>query len=482
VGLFVCNHFPNARLYVEGGQRRAVEKAGTKSVSCVSPKRAAVGMRSTSVSISAASNSSSWLTVGRIQTAAAISCGMVITGLFTFPFFRVLSSIGQGCLLLCALTYWAQFREIAQRRKWQVYLGFALIFLMHLAAGLNTSTANTKEFWRDVVLQLPFLLLPLSFWILPSLQGDDLKRLYKLLLGVTTFSALGSTVYYLLNADYINELYIHSKIMPTVPDHIRFSLLIVLSIAVGAVMLNREALKGWRRAAVLGATIFLAGFLHLLAVRSGLVALYVLAVVAIGYLLKKREWRKASSVVAMMVVLPVVSYFTLPTFYNKYHNTKEDASRVEQTHSANNYSLVGRVYSYQTALRVWEDHPLVGVGKADLRDEMSARYREFFPQIDEEHQIQPHNQFLLYLVAFGALGLAFFVLAFYYPLWWARRRHAPMLIAQYIIVTLSFMVEPTMEGQTGLTFSLFFLLLPLSSVASCHKERIIRKGLEWRPA
>ncbi|RAK66762.1 hypothetical protein DLM85_11155 [Hymenobacter edaphi] len=439
-------------------------------------------MRPTSVSISAVSSTSSWLTVGRIQTAAAISCGMVITGLFTFPFFRVLSSIGQGCLLLCALSYFAHFREVAQRSKWPVYLGFALIFLMHLVAGLNTSAANAKEFWRDILLQLPFVLLPLSFWILPPLLISDLKRLYKLLLGVTTFSAIGSTIYYLLNAEYINELYTHSKIMPTVPDHIRFSLLIVLSIAVGAVMLNRMVLTGWRRAAVLAATIFLAGFLHLLAVRSGLVALYVLAVVAIGYLVKKCAWRKAAFVAALMITLPVASYFVLPTFYNKYHNTKDDASRVEQTRSANNYSLVGRVYSYQTALQVWKDHPLFGVGKADLRDEMSARYREFFPQIDAAHQIQPHNQFLFYLVAFGTLGLAFFVAAFYYPLWWARRRHAPMLVAQYIIVTLSFMVEPTMEGQTGLTFSLFFLLLPLSSVAGCRQERGVRKGRQWRPA
>lgn len=407
---------------------------------------------------------------------------MVVAGLFTIPFFRVLSSIGQGCLLLCALTYLLRFREAAQRSKWPVYAGFALIFLMHLAAGLNTDTANAKEFWRDVVLQLPFLLLPLAFWILPPLRISDLKRLYKLLLGVTTFSAVGSTVYYLLNAAHINELYTHSKIMPTVPDHIRFSLLVVLSIAVGAVMLNRKVLTGWRRTAVLAATIFLAGFLHLLAVRSGLAALYVLAVVAIGYLLKKREWRKAATVAALMVIMPVVSYFALPTFYNKYHNTKDDASRVEQTHSANNYSLVGRVYSYQTAVAVWKDHPLLGVGKADLRPEMAARYRQLFPQINEEHQIQPHNQFLLYLVAFGLLGTALFVLAFYYPLWWARRRHAPMLVAQYIIVTLSFMVEPTMEGQTGLTFSLFFLLLPLSSVANCYAERGARKGLQWRPA
>ncbi|WP_165903557.1 O-antigen ligase family protein [Hymenobacter gummosus] len=434
------------------------------------------------MSISATSSTTPWLTVGRIQTAAAISCGLVITGLYTLTFFRVLASIGQACLLLCALTYLWRFREVAQLRKWPVYFGFVLIFLMHLAAGLNTSAANAKEFWRDIVLQLPFLMLPLAFWILPPLPSSDLKRLYKLLLAATTLSAIGSTIYYLLNADYINELYIHSKIMPTVPDHIRFSLLIALSIAVGAVMLNRKVLTGWRRAAVLGATIFLAGFMHLLAVRSGLVALYVLAVVAIGYLLKKQAWRKAAAVTALMVLLPIVSYFTLPTFYNKYHNTKDDASRVEQTHSANNYSLVGRMYSYQTALEVWKDHPVFGVGKADLRMEMSARYQEFFPQIEEEHYLQPHNQFLFYLVAFGTLGVAIFILSFYYPLWWARRRHAPMLLVQYIIVTLSFMVEPTMEGQSGLTFSLFFLLLPLSSLAECRKERGVRKGLQWRPA
>ncbi|KUG06469.1 hypothetical protein ASU33_03695 [Solirubrum puertoriconensis] len=407
---------------------------------------------------------------------------MVVVGLYTIPFFRALASIGQGCLVVAALAYFVLFKKIEQRTKWPVYLGFVAIFGMHFAAGAITSRSNMHEYWRDMVLQLPFLILPIAFCVLPPLPVAYLARLYKLLLGLTTVSAVGSTIYYLYNREYINELYLRSKVMPTVPDHIRFSLLVALSIAVGAVLLNREALQGWRRKVVLIATIFLAGFLHLLAVRSGLLAFYVLGIFGLGYQLKHKAWRKVATVVAVLTLTPLLSYWALPTFYNKYRNTREDASRVEQTRSANDYSLVGRVYSYQAALRVWEDHPLVGVGKADLRDEMSARYREFFPQIDAEHHLQPHNQFLFYLVSFGAIGLLLFTLAFYYPLWWSRRKHAPMLISQYIIVTLSFMVEPTLETQTGLTFALFFLLLPLSSAAAYSKETVVRKGLEWRPA
>ncbi|UYZ58896.1 O-antigen ligase family protein [Hymenobacter latericus] len=434
------------------------------------------------MNISVASNTSVWISKDRIQLATAVSCSMVIAGLYTIPFFRVLASIGQICLALSAIMYLLTHRQVGQRQKWHVYLGFVIIYLMHFGAGLITNSGNSKEYWRDLVLQLPFLVLPLAFWVLPPLPVKYLSRLYKLLLGLTTLSAVGSTFYYLQHSEAINELYTRSKVMPTVPDHIRFSLLVALSIAVGAVLLNREALRGWRRGVVLGITVFLAGYLHLLAVRSGLLALYVLGVVAIGYLLWRRAWRKALVLAVTLVVLPIASYFLLPTFYNKYHNTRDDASRVDQTHSANSYSLVGRVYSYQTAISVWRDNPVFGVGKADLQDEMSHYYRRHFPQIDDEHHIQPHNQFLFYLVSFGGLGVLVFALAFYFPLWWSRHRHAPLLISQYIIVTLSFLVEPTLETQTGLTFALFFLLLPLSSVTNDGREEVIKKGLEWRPA
>jgi O-antigen ligase len=407
---------------------------------------------------------------------------MIVTGLYTIPFFRVLSSIGQVCLLLTALAYLFSIRQVAQRQKWPVYIGFTLIFLMHLMAGLYTSAGNTKEFVRDLTLQSAFVVLPLAFWILPPLRKRYISRLYKLLLGLTTASALGSTVFYLLNNEWIDESYIHSKVMPTVPDHIRFSLLVSLSVAVGAVLLNRKMLKGWRRVLVLLSTVFLAGFLHLLAVRSGLLALNLLALVAIYYLAKRRKWRKAAAIVGLMIILPVISYWVLPTYYNKFHNTREDASRVEQTHSANNYSLVGRVYSYQIAMEVMREHPLIGVGKADMQDEISKHYQRLYPLIDREHHIKPHNQFLYYLVSFGVLGTALFILCFYYPLWWARYRRAPLLIAQYIIVSSSFLAEYTLESQTGIMFSLFYLLLPLSSMENSKEEEGVRVGPEWRPA
>jgi O-antigen ligase len=459
------------------------EKAGTKSISCNSFARATVHLRSTSVSISAATPPvTSRLSVGHFQIAAAASCAMIITGLYTIPFFRILSSIGEAFLTLTALVYFFRYRHIAQQSKWPVYLCFGMIFLMHLLAGFNTSVANQKEFWRDIVLQLPFLLLPLSFWLLPPLPTKYMAGLYKLLLGLTTISAIGSTAFYLLHNEHIDELYIHSKVMPTVPDHIRFSLLVSLAIAVGAVLLNRNVLQGWRRWLVIAATVYLAGFLHLLAVRSGLLAFNVLAVVAIVYLLRRKQWKKAGAVIAVLIILPLLSYTLLPTYYNKYQNTQEDASRVEQTRSANNYSLVGRVYSYQVAMHIIRDHPFIGVGKGDLQQEVSAYYERYFPQIHDEHQIKPHNQFLYYIVAFGVLGLTLFVFCFYYPLWWARCRRAPLLVAQYIIVTLSFLAEYTLESQTGLTFALFFLLLPISSLREISEEHVVRQGPRWRPA
>ncbi|WP_400193466.1 O-antigen ligase family protein [Hymenobacter sp. B81] len=433
-----------------------------------------------SLLIFTASSVPPWWSVERVQLAASISCGLIITGLFTVPFFRALSSIGLAALALTGIGYAVVYRQIGQQQKWPVYAALALVFALHLLTGLNTEAAHAKLFWTDVVLQLPFLLLPLAFWLLPPLPTAHLRRLYGLLLALTVCSALGSTGYYLLHAREINELYTHSQVMPTVPDHIRFSLLVALSIVVGAVLLEQGCLAGRARQLVLVATAFLVGYLHLLAVRSGLMAFYALASVGLLVVLRRRDWPRVLRLGLLLIMLPVLSYWLLPTFYNKYHNTREDAGKVEHTRSANNYSLVGRVYSYQAALHIVRDHPLIGVGKADMEAEMAARYRRYFPQIGAESYIKPHNQFLYYLAAFGGVGLLAWLLCFYFPLWWVRCQPAPLLRAQYLIVTLSFLVEPTLETQTGITFGLFFLLLPLSSLPP-QTAATNGPGGAWRP-
>ena len=92
-----------------------------------------------------------------------------------------------------------------------------------------------NEYRFDLGMQLPFLMLPLSFWLLPPLPSRYLRWLWWILIIMTVLAACGATINYLLHAQEINESYMHSKVMPTEPDHIRFSIIITMAIAAGCI-------------------------------------------------------------------------------------------------------------------------------------------------------------------------------------------------------------------------------------------------------
>ena len=419
-------------------------------------------------------------TLPRLHLATLFFCGCVIVGIFIANWFRILPSIGMAGIALTGITYAIVYRRVANWQLWPVFGSMSLVFLLHLLQGLNTEPAHMGEYGKDVVLQLPFLLLPLAFWLLPAMPSRYLRWLWLLLVAMTLLAAFGATINYLLHASTINESYIHSKVMPTEPDHIRFSLLITLAIAAGALLLAHDAVWQPWRPWVIGAIVALALFLHLLAVRSGEMTFYALGGLAVLWLvLRRRQWKRAGMLAAVLVLLPVLSFVAFPTFRNKVYNTQEDVGKVKQTNSSEgkNFSIAARVYSYKAALAIWADNTLVGVSKPDLESEMAKRYAKLYPEMGFEFYIQPHNQYLYNLAAYGALGLLLFCVGLFYPAWWARHKHAPLLLAQYVSIALSFLVEYTLETQIGLAFVVFFLLLALQgSLPSDDPDPT------WRPA
>jgi O-antigen ligase len=425
------------------------------------------------------SSLSARLTIPRILTANTVFCACIIVGLFTSSFFRILPSIGIVGVFVCGLLSFAFHRGSYTRGNKAVYLPFLLIFGIHAASGLLTSKANLSEYQRDIVLQLPFLALPIGFWLLPPIPTRQLRQLWYLLILVTVISGAISTGNYLLHTDEINELYLRSKVMPTEPDHIRFSLIVTLAIAVGTVLLSHQGIRPQARFGLRVAVIALALYQHLLAVRSGLVTFYILGGLGLLCLiLYRKHYKKAAGLALALMLLPLFSYLCFPTFRNKSANTREDVGRVEHIASANNYSLVGRVYSYKVALRVIEDNPWFGVGKADMEQELARYYRRAFPNIQSEAYILPHNQFLFTTVALGSLGVIIFIIGFYYPGISSWPRYGPLLLVQYLIVTISFLVEYTIETQIGIAFSLFFLLLALEGSKEGKTENAEES---WRP-
>ncbi|GAB3289195.1 hypothetical protein GCM10027511_00860 [Hymenobacter humi] len=405
-------------------------------------------------------------------------CICIIVGIFIAHWFRVLPSIGMAGIALTGLIYAWVHGRVANWDEWPVFGSLFLVFMLHVVQGLNTDAANYGEYWKDIVLQLPFLALVVGFWLLPALPGRYLRALWLLLIAVTLTAALGATVNYLMNVGEINEMYLHSKVMPTEPDHIRFSLIITLAIAAGVLLLVHQAVRTLWRPWLMATIVLLALFLHLLAVRSGEMTFYVLGGLAVLRLITRaKQWKRAAALAVLLLALPAISFIALPTFRNKIFNTQDDVSSVDRSSIGKTYSISSRVYSYKAAVAVWKENKLIGVGKPDLKTEMAKQYAILYPELTPEFYIQPHNQYLYNLAAYGALGLLVFCIAIFYPAWWARRKHAPLLLAQYISIALSFLVEYTLETQIGLAYVVFFLLLALQGSLPATEE-----DPEWRPA
>lgn len=394
-----------------------------------------------------------------IQKVSLFWCALLIIGLFLAEWVRVLPSIGVAGLFLTALSHKFIQREAIQ--KWQriPLLSLVIIFLLHLFSDLSRNDFLNKQVWQDLILQLPFLLLPISFSLLPRMPIAHKNLLWMLLIVCCLLAACGATYNYLLHSQQIEESYLQSKVMPTEPDHIRFSLLISIAILSALVLLQNNLPKKLQYGLIV-VTILLFLFLHLLAVRSGLVSMYVAGLAWLGWLgIQQKNWHKALLIFIIGLSLAIGSLLFFTTLQNKIKNTRSDTEQLDKVGAANNYSVTARVYSYDIAWTLIKQHPWVGVGKIKLPSKMAVQYGYRFPEIQADKYILPHNQFLYNLAAYGIAGFLFFILGFYYPLFSAFRKKNILLLLVYLIVTISFTVEYTLESHIGVLIGSFFSLL-----------------------
>ena len=137
--------------------------------------------------------------------------------------------------------------------------------------------------------------------------------------------------------------------------------------------------------------------------------------------------------------------------YNLYHrynnpNGGSLAQRIEYTRAS--FHIIGR-------------HPWFGVGTGDVPQAFAQAYDEIHSPLKEEFRFRAHNQYLAIAVAFGLVGLAFFLFVLLYPWCASRKNHTYLYMAFLTIMLLSMFPEDTLETQAGATLFAFFTSLLL---------------------
>ena len=134
--------------------------------------------------------------------------------------------------------------------------------------------------------------------------------------------------------------------------------------------------------------------------------------------------------------------------YRKYNNP-------------NGGSLSQRIEFTRASLHLIGQHPWFGVGTGDVPQAFSRAYDELHSPLKEEYRFRAHNQYLAIAVAFGLVGLVFFLFVLFYPWFASRRNHTYLYLVFLCIMLLSMFPEDTLETQAGTTLFAFFMALLL---------------------
>ena len=136
----------------------------------------------------------------------------------------------------------------------------------------------------------------------------------------------------------------------------------------------------------------------------------------------------------------------------------------------NGGSLSQRLEYTRASLHLIGKHPWFGVGTGDVPQSFAQTYNEINSPLKEEFRFRAHNQYLAIAVAFGLVGLAFFLFVLFYPWLSSKRHHTYLYMVFLCIMLLSMFPEDTLETQAGVTlFAFFEALLLFARPASCHE-------------
>lgn len=400
-----------------------------------------------------------------IPLLTTVALYTLITGILATEYIRILPNIGIGILFICAVIYLVKnkisIKVLWNEKKFLSLIIFYIFLLLNLI--LLTKNENLNYAVQVGSLKIQYLLLPFAFAALPALKKETLNNLFFYFFIIVVLTALWCTgVYFYHHERFLNE-YSKAGVMFTPVHHIRYSLMVCYAVVIGLWLLTEKFArqKSIKFYLIAISILFLIYFLHLLAVRTGIVVFYTLILGFAFYLSIKRMFFPL--LILLITALTVLFAFTnlIDSLRNKIGYTFYDYKGLEIKENANDYSLARRTLANKVSYKIFTQHPIFGTGEGNLKSEIHKAYKQEHPYVEEKNILLTHNQFLRVLTGCGIIGFFLFVSCFYYPLFTDRSARFIPLLAFYLIITLSFLVEDTLDTQVGLTFSLFFLLFNL---------------------
>ncbi len=392
------------------------------------------------------------------QTIGLLSVLLILAGMLSSPAAMSIGMIG--------LTVNAVFnKNVASlwRTFWgnRALLGLTGVFAIYAVSGFYSE--NTDFLLDRLRMKLPFLLLPFAVLSIPRFDTKLYYQLLYVFFWLVTAGCLYSLALFAQNPAEIIERYKQGQVLPTPVMHIRFSLMVAFCVGIGWQLFRERfyARYTWEPYLTLAVAIFLSAYLHFLAVRSGLVALYAVLFFLLlrEIILQKRYWLGGISITAL-IVIGWLALWNIPTLYNKLGYMRWSLELFQKGVNLEELSDSHRLGSILAGIDLSRQYFWTGVGVGDLRQMCDAYFTKHFPGL-AGNELMPHNQYIFVFAATGVLGFLYFIWATTYPLFYRRSFRWPLTVAFHLIVWSSFLTEHTIETQLGTAFYITFVLLSI---------------------
>jgi len=330
-------------------------------------------------------------------------------------------------------------------------------------SGINSE--NVPEWIHFLQIKAPYLLLPIIFCNHPALATKVYHQLYFNLIITMALSSVIVLGYYFADHAAITDSLGYGKSLWTPLSHVKFSVLLAIS-AIASIILSQKIEN--KKYIFISIAIFLIVTIHILAVRSGLVILYLVG----GLLLLKRLWsnrqvKELFATVCLLFIIPVIAYFTIPSIYQKVHYVKYDLKMIQEGNTAN-YSDGERIRSLKIGLDIIKNQSIFGTGIGDIRDVSNQYYREWFP--DSQKKILPHNQYILAWASYGLVGLIIFLSCFFSPLIGMKIDSNILLYSLILTLFIYGLVEKPLDEYVFVSVHALFICAALSHHSRLQKN------------
>lgn len=409
-----------------------------------------------------------WIWIEAIRTALT-SQGILFlvfaAGCAGIFYAKALLSIFSGVIFSVAIVnFFLNRKAFRDLKQYGGFIALMCIVLVYVISGMHSDdTARwAKLTWESI----PYATIPLGFFIYRNIPASTWGRLLLIYVIVSTLSAMSLMIDYLLHFEEYNALYKIGKTIPTPIIHVRYSYFMALAACIAFALAYEWITGNGKRVTVrsnantnanaggvvtlLVIGIFLTIVVHVLAVRTGLIALYGgITAMIVFMIFRDKRWKLGIAALIAVFLLGIIAYNAFPSIANKIGYVLYDLNKLKEEGALAEYSDNLRITSIRHGLSLLRENLITGVGIGDLKAEMIRMYTERTPNFPEESLFPPISQYVFTLTAFGIAGGLLFFSLLLYPL--LRTHFCYVLLAIYAATLFSLIGETTIELHQGKT-------------------------------